>query len=424
LGNLSEIQESPSLRRNRRKAIGAAGIGWGLDGFTWTMYGFALTAALPALGISAGMSGWITAVSIVASAVGGLIFGNLADRYGRVRVLCWVIVGYSVFTALTATAQDGVQFMIWRILEGLTFGGEWAVGAALVAEYARPERRGRALAFVQSCYAIGWALSTVGYLVIFSLAPPEVAWRFLFLIGILPALFAFVIRRTTHDAVPVAGKAREDRPRVAELFAVGQAKLTVFATLLGVGVQAIYYSVFIFLPTYLRDERGMSVVGTATYTWVAIVGSFIGYLSSGVLLDWWGRRPTFLFFFLGSAGSVALFVLTPLAGPEIGIPIIFLLGFFASGQAGGTGAYLSELFPTRIRATGQAFSYNLGRALAAFGPLTVGLAASSIGWGNAIMLIACCGVVTGCIALAMLPETKHRMLVDHQDDKTPQDVRG
>ncbi|RWW91516.1 MFS transporter [Paenarthrobacter ureafaciens] len=424
LGNDNGVEESSALRSNRRKAIGAAGIGWGLDGFTWTMYGFALTAALPALGITAGMSGWITAVSIVASALGGLIFGNLADRYGRVRVLCWVIVGYSVFTALTATSQDGVQFMIWRILEGLTFGGEWAVGAALVAEYARPERRGRALAFVQSCYAIGWALSTVGYLVIFSVAPAELAWRFLFLVGILPALFAFVIRRTTHDAVPVTAKTVQERPRVSELFAPGQVKLTVFATLLGVGVQAIYYSVFIFLPTYLRDERGLSVVGTATYTWIAIVGSFLGYLASGVLLDWWGRRPTFLFFFLGSAGSVAIFVLTPLAGPEIGVPVIFLLGFFASGQAGGTGAYLSELFPTRIRATGQAFSYNLGRALAAFGPLTVGIAAASIGWGNAILLIASCGVVIGCIALAVLPETKNRKLVNLDNEKTPHTVRG
>lgn len=414
-----EVEETREERGNRRKAVGAAGIGWGLDGFTWTMYGFALTAAMPVLGMSSGMSGWVTAISIVASAVGGVLFGYLADRFGRVRVLTWVILGYSIFTALTATAQDGAQFMIWRILEGLTFGGEWAVGAALVAEYAKPAKRGKALAFVQSCYAIGWALSTVAYLVIFSIAPAEIAWRYLFLVGILPAVFAFVIRRTTKDVERVAEIQEAAKPSMRELFAAGQVKRTVFATVLGVGVQAIYYSVFVFLPTFLRDERGLSVVDTAAYTWVAIVGSFIGYLSAGFALDWIGRRLTFLLFFVGSAGSVSLFVLTPAASPEFGIPIIFLLGFFASGQAGGTGAYLSELFPTRIRATGQAFAYNFGRGIAAFGPLTVGIAAASIGWGNSIMMIAIIGAVIGCFALAMLPETKNIDILDTSAIRTP-----
>lgn len=409
--------DSATLDKNRRRAIAASGIGWGLDGFTWTMYGFALVAAMPALNMSSGHTGWITAISIVASAAGGVLFGNLADRFGRVKILSIVILGYSVFTALTATSQNGAQFLLWRTLEGLFFGGEWAVGATLVAEYTRPEKRGRALAIVQSCYAVGWAVSTLAYLTIYSLFPPEVAWRYLFLVGIVPALFAFVIRRTTKDATELTGESThtaeaQPKPKVSRLFQSYLRKRTLTATLLGIGVQGIYYSVFLFLPTYLQTERGLSIVGTATYTWVAILGSFIGYLSSGVLLDAIGRRPTFLFFFLGSAGSVSLFILTPAAKPEFGIAIIFLLGFFSSGQAGGTGAYLAELFPTDIRATGQAFAYNFGRGLAAFGPLTVGLAAESIGWGSAIMAITIAGAVTGIIALALLPETKNSQLVD------------
>ncbi|MFC7959138.1 MFS transporter [Rhodococcoides kroppenstedtii] len=407
----SEIDHDSTMRR---RAITAAGMGWGLDGFTWTMYGFALTAALPVLGLTTAAAGWITAVSIVASAVGGVLCGALADRFGRVRVLTWVIVGYSVFTALTATSQNGVQFLIWRILEGLTFGGEWAVGAALVAEYARRESRGRALAFVQSCYAIGWAVSTGAYLVLFSIAPPEVAWRYLFLIGILPAFAAFAIRRTTHDAVDVTTVA--DRSGAADrfrsLFAGGQRKITLLATLLGVGIQGIYYSVFVFLPLFLKNERGLSVVGTAGYTWCAIVGSFIGYFGSGFLHDHFGRRPTFAFFFLGSAASIAVFVFTPLAAPQIGLMIIFLLGFFASGQAGGIGAYLSELFPTHNRATGQAFAYNTGRGLAAFGPLSIGYLADSIGLGNAILWIGAIGATLGLIALSLLPETRNKHILD------------
>ena len=403
------------LDKNRRRAIAASGIGWGLDGFTWTMYGFALVAAMPVLGMTSSATGWITAISIVASAIGGVIFGNLADRFGRVKMLTIVILGYSVFTALTATSQDVYQFLLWRTLEGLFFGGEWAVGAALVAEYARPEKRGRALAVVQSCYAIGWAASTLAYLTIYSIFPSEVAWRYLFLVGIIPALFAFVIRRTTKDASEVTGETisakEKNRVKVSRLFQPDLRRRTLSATLLGIGVQGIYYSVFIFLPTYLQAERGLSIVGTATYTWVAIIGSFIGYLSAGVLLDAIGRRPTFLFFFVGSAASVTLFVLTPAANDQLGIFIILLLGFFASGQAGGTGAYLAELFPTEIRATGQAFSYNFGRGLAAFGPLTVGIASASIGWGYSIMAIAILGAVTGIIALSLLPETKNMQLV-------------
>jgi len=397
----------------RRRAITAAGLGWGLDGFTWTMYGFALTAALPVLGMTTAMAGWVTAVSIVASALGGVICGSLADRFGRVRVLTWVIVGYSVFTSLTATSQDGTQFLIWRILEGLAFGGEWAVGAALVAEYARRESRGRALAIVQSCYAVGWALSTAAYLVLFSIAPAEVAWRYLFVIGILPALAAFIIRRTTRDAVD---SARIDRSgtgeRLRSLFRRGQLKITLFATLLGVGVQGIYYSVFIFLPTFLKTERGLTVVDTAGYTWCAIAGSFAGYLASGVVHDAWGRRPTFALFFVGSAASLCLFILTPLVNPQVSLAAIFVLGFFASGQAGGTGAYLAELFPTRIRATGQAFAYNAGRGLAAFGPLSIGILAGSIGLGNSIVWIGIVGAALGCISLAFLPETRRKHILD------------
>jgi MFS family permease len=407
----------------RRRAIAAAGMGWGLDGFTWTMYGFALTAALPVLNMTTADAGWVTAISIVASAIGGVVFGALADRLGRVRVLTWVILGYSVFTALTATSQDATQFLIWRILEGLTFGGEWAVGAALVAEYARPEKRGRALAFIQSCYAIGWAVSTTAYLVLFSIAPPEVAWRYLFLIGILPAIAAFVIRRTTHDVVKVSTVKTPGKGPLRALFEAGQLKITIFATLLGVGVQGIYYSVFVFLPMFLKDERGLTVVGTAGYTWVAIVGSFIGYIASGYIHDALGRRPTFLLFFVGSAASICLFVLTPVAQPELGLFIIFVLGFFASGQAGGTGAYLSELFPTRMRATGQAFAYNVGRGLAAFGPLTVGGMAAAIGLGNSILLVGSVGALLGCIALAMLPETRRKNILGDVAAQ-PEDAAG
>jgi len=399
--------ESEETRSYARRALVAAGMGWALDGLTWTMYAFALTVALPVLGISSGQIGWVTAASIVASAVGGVVCGPLADKFGRVKVLTWIILGYSLFTAMTASSQNLEQFLLWRVLEGFAFGGEWAVGAALIAEYASRERRGRVLAFVQSCYAIGWAVSTAFYLLIFSLAPPAVAWRYLFLVGILPALAAFWIRRTTRDRVAVERSSGQNS-RLADLFAPGQLRTTVLATVVGVGVQGIYYSVFIFLPLFLKSDRGLSIVGTAAYTWVVIVGSFVGYVCSGFIHDAIGRRPTFTIFFTGSVASIALFVLSPIARPQLGYPISFLLGFFASGQAGGMGAYLAELFPTRIRATGQGVAYNVGRGIAAFGPFAVGGLTSSIGLGPAILWVGAVAAMIGTAAVWSLPETRNR----------------
>ncbi|MQA06816.1 MAG: MFS transporter [Streptosporangiales bacterium] len=403
-----QVMAQEVTEKDARRALAAAGIGWGLDGLTWTMYAFALTAVMPVLGISEGAAGWITAVSIGASAVGGVVCGSLADRFGRVRVLTWVIVGYCVFTALTATAQDLTQFAFWRVLEGFTFGGEWAVGAALIAEYAAPHRRGRVLAFVQSCYAIGWAISTGLYLVVFSLAPENVAWRYLFLVGVVPAVAAFVIRRTTRDRVQVAPKRREP---FGQLFQRQTIKTTVLATGVGLGIQGIYYSVFVFMPLFLRSERGLSVIGTATYTWVVIVGSFLGYVASGFVHDTIGRRPTFTLFFAGSAGAIALFVFTPVVRPELGYVISFLLGFFASGQAGGMGAYLAELFPTHVRASGQGFAYNVGRGVAGFGPLTIGVLAAGIGFGAAIAWVGFVAAAVGILTVWSLPETKARNIL-------------
>lgn len=406
-----------------RRAYVAAGIGWGLDGLTWTIYGFALTAIIPVLGISTGAVGWITAASIVASALGGAVAGSLADRFGRVRVLTWVILGYCLFTGLTATSQNIEQFVMWRILEGVAFGAEWAVGAALVAEYAPIAKRSRILSAIHSCYAIGWAVSTGLYLWLFSAVDNDVAWRYLFLVGIIPGLVAFWIRLKVKDRVQVGQNLRgrvpagnaADRLPLLQLFAPTQRRTTILAVLLGVGVQGIYYSVFVFLPLFLHDERGLSVVGTATYTWVVIAGSFLGYFLSGHIHDAIGRRPAFTLFFLAAAASIAVFVLTPAASPGVAYVVCFALGFFASGQAGGLGAYLAELFPTRMRASGQGLAYNAGRGIAAFGPLCVGLFTETIGLGNAILVVGACGAAIALTAIALLPETKGKDILNSEE---------
>ncbi len=359
------------------------------------MFAYALPAITVSLSLSPSDGPFVVAFSLVASAFGGVVGGTLADRFGRVKTLTFVILGYSVFTALTATSQNLEQLLLWRTLHGFTFGAEWAVGAALLAEYAKPEQRGRTMGMLQSTYAIGWAFSTAAYLILFDAINDDQAWRYLFLLGILPAAAAFFIRLTTRDRVKTGTEAR-NKISFPLLFSPEMRRTSILATLLGVGGQGTYYSVFVFLPTFLVEERGQTVVGTATYSWVVIAGSFIGYVTAGFLHDAIGRRPAFTFFFLGSAAAIAAFVLIPIDGSFITYTVSFLLGFFASGQFSGYGSFLAELFPSNMRAAGQALAYNVGRGLAALGPGFIGITADEIGLGESIMIV---GFVAAALAV-------------------------
>jgi len=400
------------MEKMERRAFIASSLGWGLDGFDFTMFALALPALLKALSISVADTGFVTTSSLVASALGGIIGGVLADRYGRARILMFVIGGFSLFTGLTATAQNLSQLYFWRVLMGFTFGAEWPVGAALLAEYASAKRRGAMLGWVQSSYALGWACSTLMFLLLFSAFPAEQAWRLLFAVGVLPALSIFYIRLSVHDR-PLLKQGERAKNSFPLLFKRGQISITILATMVGLAVQGIYYSAFSFLPLYLRTVRKMTVVGTASYVWVVILGSFIGYVLAGYIHDIIGRRPTFAIYFTGSALATILFVVVPIEGSVVTyVAISFLYGFFASGQAAGMGSFLAELFPNVMRAAGQGFAYNVGRGFGAFAPAFIGAASSSIGLGPAIIAAGSVSCVVGLIALGFLPETRGKIITE------------
>lgn len=399
-------------RRQYRRALTASSLGWGLDGFDHTMFPLALGAILATLGISTAAGGTITTVSLVASAVGGMLGGALGDRYGRSRTLIWVIIGFSVFTALTAIAQNIEQLILWRVLEGLFFGAEWPVGVALLSEYTRPERRGRVMAYMQSAYSIGWAASTIAYFGIFSLLPQETAWRVLFLVGIVPALFVLWIRRNVTDAVRTDGGERSNPfAGIRALFAPGIRRTTVVSTLFMVGGHGNYYAVVSFLPLYLSTERGLKVSGTATYLLVQIVGGFVGYVASGWFHDRFGRRPTQTVTYVLSVTSMVLFLLVPVPVPAVGYVLIFLVGMCVSACAGGLGAILSEQFPTAVRSSGLGWSYNVGRGFAALGPMVIGFLATAWGLGLSMVVVGCGLAVLATVMLWLMPETRGKAIL-------------
>ncbi|CCH34110.1 MFS transporter [Actinosynnema sp. NPDC047251] len=401
-----------TLGRNGKRAFVGAFGGYGLDSYDFQVLPLGLVAITAYFGISTGQAGLLTTVTLVVSAIGGAIAGILADRIGRVRTLMITVITYAVFTVLCGFATSYETLLVFRALQGLGFGGEWAAGAILVAEYCKPQYRGRTVAFIQSSWAVGWALSVLVYTLVFNLFPPEVAWRVLFWTGALPAILIIYIRRTVKDA-PEATERRTssaEKGSFTAIFKGGLARTTLLAALLATGVQGGYYTLATWLPTFLKTERGLTVIGTGGYLAFLISGAFIGYVCGGYVTDWWGRKKTFALFSVLSAGLIMLYTQIP---PGANTTILFLgfpLGFCMSAIFSGFGSFLAELYPTALRGTGQGFTYNFGRAVGALFPALVGFMAERMGVGGA-MIFGAIAYGIAVLALLGLPETKGRELL-------------
>jgi MFS family permease len=274
---------------------------------------------------------------------------------------------YSLFTLLSGLASSYEMLLVFRVFHGIGFGGEWAVGAVLVAELVRPESRGRALGVIQSAWAVGWALAVIAYTIVFSLFGEEQAWRVLMVIGVLPALLIFYIRRHVEDpevfSETKAKERRGDREAVEhhatelprrQIFRGDLVRTTIAASVLATGIQGGYYAMFTWIPTYLKEERDLTVIGTSGYLAVAIAGAFLGYLTAGFVHDRLGRKKTFALFASLAGTSLVLYFAVPSGSNTALLFVGFPLGFFASGCFSGFGSYLSELFPTRARGTAAA----------------------------------------------------------------------
>ncbi|EHR61874.1 MFS transporter [Saccharomonospora cyanea] len=401
-------------RSRYRRLFAACGVGWALDGFDYTMFSLAMGAILVSLNLDVADGGRIVTISLMASALGGIIGGVLADRYDRVKLLTWVMIGFSVFTGLTALAQNYEQLLLFRSLEGFFFGSEWAIGASMMAEAARPERRGRTMSMLQSLYHVGYAGSVLCYFALFSLLDPDVAWRVLFVVGTVPAAVAIVIRLKVEDPPRPATDTTEgfDRAKLLELFRGRIARRTVPLLVLQCAGQMYYYAVVSFFPLYLSEERGLDIGDTSLYLWLTVLGSFAGAFVSGFVADRIGRRPTFQLYYVGVIVMSLVVVLVPVHSLALNYLVMLAVGIVFAGTGGLLGSFFSELYPTPIRATGMSFVYNTSRAVGALGPLVVGETAAAIGIGNAMITVAVSAAVVANVALWCLPETRGKDLAD------------
>jgi MFS family permease len=397
-----------------RRTFWACAAGWALDGMDFQIYPLVIGTIIALWKVDAGMAGLAGTVTLLSSAVGGWIGGYIADRIGRVRTLQFTILWFSFFSLLCAIAQNFDQLLIARAILGLGFGGEWAAGAVLMGEAIRPQFRGRAVGSVQSGWAIGWGLAVLAQAILFSLMPAETAWRWMFVMGALPALLVFYLRRyVTEPEIAAATRVKQaqagDHPPLWEIFSPSILKTTILASLMATGMQGGYYAVTFWVPRFLTTERKLSVVTSTGYLAALIIGSFVGYLVGAWLADRIGRRNLFLIFSIGAIALVLLYTQLPLSN-EILWVLGFPLGFFASGYFSGVGAFLTELYPTRLRGSGQGFCYNFGRGIGALFPFLVGALSERTALANAIAIFAVAAYGVFFLAAFALPETRGRVL--------------
>lgn len=390
--------------RKAWRALFAAQLGWMLDAMDFLLFTVALVAVKADLGLTNKQASLPIVIALIASAIGGIVFGRLADRIGRVRAMTISILLYSLATAGMATAQNLWQLVAWRVLVGLGMGGEWSCGSVLVAETWPPQHRAKAMGIMQSGWAIGAMLATGLSLLVLE----DYGWRVLFLIGAAPAAVAFIIRRTVEE--PKLWRERERTPsRWTEIFSAEYRRRTFIATIIAASVLIAYWGVTSWLPAFLASpvaEGGAGLTLTKSLAWLFVlqIGAFFGYITFGWIADKIGRRPAFTLFMIGATIVVPVFAFG--ARSMLTLLIIGpLVGYFAHGYFSLFGAMLAELFPTRIRASAQGFCYNAGRLVSAAAPFAIGAASTKYGLGFSIAVDAIFFAL-GAILIWLLPETK------------------
>ena len=399
----SIVAPSAKVDKLARKALWGSAIGYAMDGFDLLILGFMLRAISSDLGLTPAQGASLVTATLVGAVLGGIGFGMLSDRLGRVRVLTWTIVLFAVFTGLCAFAQGYWDLLIYRTIAGLGLGGEFGIGMALVAEAWPASKRARASSYV----GLGWQVGVLAAAVATPLLLPVIGWRGMFAIGVLPAIVAYFIRYSLHEPEVFVAKAK-DQPKGSNLRLLVKdgetARLSLGMVILCSVQNFGYYGVMIWLPNYLSTRFGFALTQSAIWTAVTIAGMVLGIFMFGHIADRFGRRPAFFGYMLGAAIMVGVY--SQLTDPIHLLVGGAVMGFFVNGMLGGYGALISELFPTIVRATAQNVLFNIGRAVGGFGPVIVGAIAALYSFEVAIAMIAALYLIDIIAMWALIPERR------------------
>lgn len=396
-----------------RNSLIAGSLGWMLDAMDVSLYALVLAHLMTALDMSKRTGGLLAGLTLGASAVGGALFGFVADRIGRTRALMISIIVYSLASGACGLSQTIVELAIFRVILGLGMGGEWTTGAALIAETWPAEHRGKALGMMQSSWAIGEMIAAAAVSVIL----PRFEWRAVFFFGVLPALIVFWILRSVPESEvwKVRSAARGGGAKAGSFAVLLRSDIrgpALIATAMNAAGMFGYWGLFTWIPAFLglpvsQGGRGLSLMTTNSWIIVMGVGKWLGYTLFGFLADSAGRRASYAGYLLIAAVLVPFYANTHSA---LGLLILGPpVAFFGTGFFSGYSAVAAELFPTEIRATAMGLSYNIGRGLSALAPLAVGEIASRYSFAAAFYCLAGSFFIAAMLALA-LPETKGKQL--------------
>ncbi|HEV2463391.1 MAG TPA: MFS transporter [Acidobacteriaceae bacterium] len=395
-GIYSWFTEAPP---EQKRAVLAAFLGWMLDGMDVMLYAMVLGQVQRAMHLSAAMSGAMMSATLVSAAAGGIGFGWFADRFGRTRALTISMLVYSVATALCGVSQTAIQLLFCRTVLGLGMGGEWAAGAALVAETWPTQHRAKALALVQSSWAIGYALAAA----VVAVVMPRFGWRPVFFVGIIPALLTLWLRRNLRE--PEAW--REIKTAKKPIRAVFDGSLgynVLICAAMNTAALFAYWGLFTWMPRFLgapinQGGRGLSAVQTSAWTIVMQIATFVGCLSFGYFADRFNRKYAYIIYLVAPSLLVPIFSLVRSPGALLFIGP--LIGFFGTGNFSGFSVITSELFPTSVRGAAMGFVYNIGRVVSAGAPYLVGHISEHAGLGYALSTTSAAFLLAAIIATTL-----------------------
>jgi MFS family permease len=409
-------QASPRVKR----VFWTCSAAWALDSMDALVFSFMIPTLMMAFGMSLTEAQAINTANFVSAAIGGWVGGLLCDRFGRARLLQVTILWFSIFSFLSGFAQSYEQLFVIRVLQGIGFGAEWAVGAVLLGEMIAPAHRGKAVGTVQSAAPLGTALAALLAAVAAAL-PLEYGWRVVFWIGMVPALLVFFVRRADDDSdVYLETRKRLQAEQRAvypwAIFSPKVLRITLLTALLAIGIQGAAYSISNYLSVFLQNERGLPGKVASLYILLNSMGGFFGAQVNAWCSDRFGRRRMFRWFGAGFVVMASFYLLAPLGNSAWTLlPAGIVYGFFQFGLYASFGPYFTELFPTAIRGSGQAFAYNLGRAMSGLAftmPVAWMIDAKLVGINTGMLIGALSGIALAIIATLLLPETAGRDLRD------------
>lgn len=386
------------------KALAGSAVGYAMDGFDLLILGFMLTAISADLHLTPGQAGSLVTWTLIGAVAGGIVFGALSDRFGRIRVLTWTIVLFAVFTGLCAFAQGYWDLLIYRTIAGIGLGGEFGIGMALAAEAWPARHRAR----VSSYVALGWQAGVLAAALLTPLLLPHIGWRGMFLVGVVPAIVAWVIRNRLHEPEAFVRSTARKAP-ASRAFKLLVKDGPTFRISAGIAILCSvqnfgYYGIMIWMPSFLSKQLGFNLTKSAMWTSVTILGMMAGIWVFGQLADRIGRKPSFLIF---QAGAVAMvWTYSQLTDPAMLLWAGAALGVFVNGMLGGYGALMSEAYPTEARATAQNVLFNIGRGVGGFGPVVVGAIATAYSFQFAIALLAAIYLIDMIATVFLIPELK------------------